>query len=81
LRGIGEGVDLGLAGWWAGRVGGSVGLVGRERELSCLSEALSGEARLLLVVGTGPTLIRLVRKSQTHENKPAGQRPKARESP
>ena len=38
-------------GWWAGRVGGEVGFVGRERELSGLRAALGGDARLLLVVG------------------------------
>jgi hypothetical protein len=32
-------------------VGGSVGFVGRERELSRLRAALGGDARLLLVVG------------------------------
>jgi len=32
-------------------VSGSVAFVGREHELSCLSETLSGEARLLLVMG------------------------------
>ena len=38
-------------GWWAGGVAGSVGFVGRERELSSLRGALGGDARLVLVVG------------------------------
>ena len=38
-------------GWWAGRVGGSMGFVGRERELSRLLAAVGGDMRLLLVMG------------------------------
>ena len=38
-------------GWWAGHVAGPVAFVGREGELSWLVEALSGAARLVLVVG------------------------------
>jgi tetratricopeptide (TPR) repeat protein len=45
------GIDLGAAGWWAGRVAGSVAFVGREGELSRLRGALGGDTRLVLVVG------------------------------
>jgi aspartate aminotransferase len=38
-------------GWWAGRVAGTAGFVGREHELSHLREALGGDTRVLLVVG------------------------------
>src|SRR5215472_8196764 len=38
-------------GWWAGRMAGLAGFAGRERELARLRAALSGDARLLLVVG------------------------------
>ena len=38
-------------GWWAGDVAGPVAFVGRERELSRLLGALSGHARMVLVVG------------------------------
>jgi DNA-binding CsgD family transcriptional regulator len=44
-------VDRKGSGWWAGCVAGSVGFVGRERELSRLEGALEGDARLLLVTG------------------------------
>ena len=37
--------------WWGGCVAGSVGFVGRQRELSRLRAALGGDSRLLLVVG------------------------------
>ena len=39
------------AGWWAGRMVGPTGFVGREGELSRLLGALGGDARLVLVVG------------------------------
>jgi tetratricopeptide (TPR) repeat protein len=45
------GIDWTRSGWWAGRVTGSAGFVGRERELSSLRGALGGDARLLLVTG------------------------------
>src|SRR6516225_4191531 len=45
------GVDWTGAGWWAGRMAGPVGFVGREGELSALLGALGGDARLVLVVG------------------------------
>jgi len=45
------GLTWNAVGWWAGRVGGEIGFVGRERELSGLRAALGGDARLLLVVG------------------------------
>jgi DNA-binding CsgD family transcriptional regulator/tetratricopeptide (TPR) repeat protein len=38
-------------GWWAGRVVGLVGFVGREGELSRLLSAVGGDARLVLVTG------------------------------
>ena len=46
-----ERVDGRLFGWWAERVVGSVGFVGREGELSGLLSAVGGEVRLLLVTG------------------------------
>jgi len=45
------GIDLGAAGWWGGRVAGSVTFVGREGELSRLWGALGGDTRLVLVAG------------------------------
>ena len=45
------GIDWTRSGWWAGRVTGSAGFAGRERELSSLRGALGGDARLLLVTG------------------------------
>jgi AAA ATPase domain len=45
------GVDGAGAGWWAGRMAGPVGFVGREGELAVLLGALGGDARLVLVVG------------------------------
>src|SRR5262249_55442650 len=41
------------AGWWAGRMSGTVGFAGREDELSRLLEALGGGAGLVRVVGDG----------------------------
>lgn len=38
-------------GWWAAEVARPVGFVGRERELARLEGALTGDARLVLVVG------------------------------
>jgi DNA-binding CsgD family transcriptional regulator/tetratricopeptide (TPR) repeat protein len=45
------GIDWRAAGWWAGRMAGPAGFVGREGELSRLLGALGGDARLVLVVG------------------------------
>ena len=47
----GRGLTGGAVGWWAGCMAGSVGFVGRGRELSCLRGALGGDVRVLLVVG------------------------------
>ena len=44
-------IDLRAAGWWAGRMAGLMGFVGREGELSRLLGALGGDAWLVLVVG------------------------------
>jgi DNA-binding CsgD family transcriptional regulator/tetratricopeptide (TPR) repeat protein len=46
-----ERVDGRLFGWWAGRMAESVGFVGRDSELSRLQAAVSGDVRLLLVIG------------------------------
>ena len=51
MAGLWGGIDRTGPGWWAGWVTGSVGFVGRERELSSLQGALGGDARLVLVVG------------------------------
>src|SRR5262249_50780751 len=40
-----------VPGWWAGRMAGPAGFVGRESEMSRLLEALGGGARAVLVVG------------------------------
>jgi hypothetical protein len=45
------GVDLVCCGWWAGCMAARGVFVGREGELSLLVGALSGDARLVLVVG------------------------------
>jgi DNA-binding CsgD family transcriptional regulator/tetratricopeptide (TPR) repeat protein len=44
-------IDRAGIGWWAGRVAGSPGFVGRERELSRLRAVVRGDDRLLLVMG------------------------------
>jgi len=46
-----KGIDQRGPDWWAGRMPGLVGFVGREAELSRLLGALGGDARLVLVVG------------------------------
>jgi AAA ATPase domain len=46
-----EGIDPDGPGWWAGRMAGVAGFVGRERELSGLGAALGAGTRLVLVVG------------------------------
>jgi DNA-binding CsgD family transcriptional regulator/tetratricopeptide (TPR) repeat protein len=51
LRGADKGIDRRAAGWWAGRMAGPAGFVGREGELSRLLGGLGGDARLVLVVG------------------------------
>src|SRR3974390_3045757 len=45
------GLTARVAGWWAGRMAGPAGFVGRESEMSRLLEALGGDARAVLVVG------------------------------
>ena len=46
-----EEIDWTGMGWWAGRMAGFAGFVGRDRELSGLRAALEAGTRLLLVVG------------------------------
>ena len=48
---VGTGVDGAGAGWWAGRMAGPAGFIGREDELSALLGALGGGTRVVLVVG------------------------------